>query len=57
MKVRFNSLARVVIDDQITLEFFLASQFNTIMKASFSTWINIVGQMEKSVQALKEKIT
>lgn len=57
MKIRFNMLARVVVKDQITLEFFLESQFNAITKTSFSTWINAVGQMEKSKQTLKEKLT
>lgn len=57
MKVRLNALARVIADDQITLDLLLKSQLNAIIKISLSTWINAMDQMEKPIQTLKEKIT
>lgn len=43
------------VGDQITLEFFLASQFNTIMKTFFSVWINAMGQMKSQYGLLRRK--
>lgn len=44
IQVKFYSLAMVVMEEQIVLDFLLAIQFNAITKTSFFTWMNALGQ-------------
>ena len=57
IQASLNSLAWVVLDDEIALDFFLVDQGRVcaVTSTSCCTWINALAKAERAIQRLKER--